>query len=399
MDQTTPATSEVGSALGWQGIWDLTVSFHGKLEKIAPKTANINRIYNVLTHIMIPLDHITFSDQLEFLPTSKQNALKKEWIKFLSITKLDLSNEIESNLAMKTLDDFLSFIWSNGIAGYFSWSYSKNISETANKLDEHNTLFDKFTTYESQAATISARLESISETISKHLTSAEIMNRHLETETTISSSISKELLANQTTINSLIEKLSKELDKSTDNNNKYTSNLAILQEALGKAAGVSLFQTFGLRASELKISKQKWLNYIFLLVLASIFASVYIATNFSGFDKAFLLKLAISLPIIYAIIFCNTQYSHERHLEEVYAYKSNISLSLQAYKEFLDNVISPTVDTEREKHVDFIIQSISQIFTDPTNMQNNKPIANTAILTEALKPAAELLEVLKKIVK
>lgn len=399
MNQTAQVSNEVNTELGWQGIWDLTIALRDKLEKISPKNDEIKRLHNVLEHIMIPLDHITFSDQIEFLPTKKQNALKKEWVKFLSISNFDLSNELELDAAIKTLDNFLSFIWNNGIAGYFSWSYSKTISDTSNELTEHNALFEKFVSYESQASTASARLEAISGDLAKHLTTAEDVSSKLETETDTCSNLSKGLLADQAKLALLMERLGKELNKTTENNNKYASNLALLQESLGKAAGVSLFQTFGLRAQELNTSKQKWLNSIFLLIIASIAASIYIATNFSGLDKSFLIKLSISLPIVYAIIFCNTQYSHERHLEEVYAYKSNISLSLQAYKEFLDNVINLDITEEREKHVDFIIQSISQIFTDPTTSQNNKPGTNTAILTEALKPAAELLDVLKKLVK
>lgn len=46
------------------------------------------------------------------------------------------------------------------------------------------------------------------------------------------------------------------------------------------------------------------------------------------YNAAFYLKLSISIPLIYAIAFCNLQYSLERKLEEEYAFKSSVSSPL-----------------------------------------------------------------------
>jgi hypothetical protein len=64
---------------------------------------------------------------------------------------------------------------------------------------------------------------------------------------------------------------------------------------------------------------------------------------------AFYLKLSLSLPLIYAITFCTVQYSRERKLEEEYAFKSNISVSLDPYRELVEKLVDKQQPQDREK--------------------------------------------------
>ena len=57
------------------------------------------------------------------------------------------------------------------------------------------------------------------------------------------------------------------------------------------------------------------------------------------YNAAFFLKLSISIPLIYGIAFCNVQYARERRLEEEYAFKSNISISLDPYQKLVGGLV------------------------------------------------------------
>jgi len=75
----------------------------------------------------------------------------------------------------------------------------------------------------------------------------------------------------------------------------------------------------------------------------------------------------MSLPLIYAIVFCSTQYTRERKLEEEYAFKSNISISLIPYQELVEKLVAKGKPEDNEKFTTFIIDSINKVFTSPTS--------------------------------
>lgn len=58
------------------------------------------------------------------------------------------------------------------------------------------------------------------------------------------------------------------------------------------------------------------------------------------------------------------QYSHERKLEEEYAFKSNISISLVPYKELIEKVMI-NEPQEKVKFTAFLIEAVDRVFTPP----------------------------------
>ena len=84
------------------------------------------------------------------------------------------------------------------------------------------------------------------------------------------------------------------------------------------------------------------------------------------YNAGFFLKLSISLPIIYTIAFCNLQYSRDRALEEEYAFKSNISISLASYERLVRRVLDTDKPQEVSKYTAFLIGYVNQVFTPPT---------------------------------
>ena len=86
--------------------------------------------------------------------------------------------------------------------------------------------------------------------------------------------------------------------------------------------------------------------------------------------RAEVLRLAALMPGAgcrsIAIAFCNLQYSRERKLEEEYAFKSSVSISLEPYQKLVAALVDKGNPTELSKYTEFIIQSVNRVFTSPT---------------------------------
>lgn len=199
-----------------------------------------------------------------------------------------------------------------------------------------------------------------------------------------------------------------ESNKTETNNliNKLNEIENQIKDQLEKATGFSLFHSFQTRQSKLKESKDKWIYAISFVLAISICLTIFIALTTTSYGIAFYLKLSASIPIVYAITFCSIQYSRERKLEEEYAFKSNISISLIPYKDLVEKLIDSTNPLEREKYTKFIIDSINNVFTSPTDKifeknNNQSPTSESSLkhfsnsIDAIVKPLEPLLKLLK----
>ncbi len=171
-----------------------------------------------------------------------------------------------------------------------------------------------------------------------------------------------------------------------------------IKTQIEKATGYSLFQSFQKRKETLVWSKRLWALALFVLALASIILSKYIIDTTAGIDVAFFLKLSMSIPILYAIGFCTIQYNRERKLEEEYAFKSNISVSLVPYQEFVGKLVDKSQTADREKYATFIIDAITKVFTSPTEKifeSGDKQKGFDKAVKQVLSALEPLLKVLK----
>lgn len=141
-----------------------------------------------------------------------------------------------------------------------------------------------------------------------------------------------------------------------------------IRESIDRATGYSLFHSFQKRQEDLAKAKFVWAIALGVTVLLSIGASgwfIYSLQFVHEYNAAFFMKLSISLPIIYTIAFCNLQYSRERSLEEEYAFKSSISLSLDSYQRLVKTVVDEDKPEELSKYTAFLIESVNRVFTPP----------------------------------
>lgn len=163
----------------------------------------------------------------------------------------------------------------------------------------------------------------------------------------------------------------KAINDNAEKTEKLVSNLQALENQIKvqieKATGFSLFHSFQTRQLELAKSKKFWIYALGGLVLASWGVSIFVISTTSNFDVAFFGKLSMTIPLIYAIFFCTVQYGRERKLEEEYAFKSNISISLVPYQELVEKLVDTKQPGEREKYSAFIIDAITKVYTSPTD--------------------------------
>ncbi len=181
---------------------------------------------------------------------------------------------------------------------------------------------------------------------------------------------------------------------------RLTSELEALEgrirESINRATGFSLFHSFQKRQEELAKAKKGWAIALAVSVSISLAASswfIYSLQFVHEYNAGFFLKLSISLPIIYIIAFCNLQYSRERALEEEYAFKSNISISLDSYERLVRRVLDPSKPEELSKYTAFLIGSVNQVFTPPTAHKTAEGEGKSGDLFEGiLKPLGKFLE-------
>lgn len=181
---------------------------------------------------------------------------------------------------------------------------------------------------------------------------------------------------------------------------RLTENLNELEERISKsierATGYTLFHSFQERQLQLGKEKQFWARCLGGAVGASVLASGWFIRSLpyvKVYNAAFYMKLSISLPIIYAIAFCGLQYSRERRLEEEYAFKSSISISLDPYQRLVKGLVDQDKPDEVAKYTAFVIESINKVFTSPTEPVFAKHEAkDTTSLDKVLKQLRDLLE-------
>jgi hypothetical protein len=178
------------------------------------------------------------------------------------------------------------------------------------------------------------------------------------------------------------------------------------EEQLHTTTAGALSHKFDNRGKDLATAKDVWVTRIQWLIVVAIGWGAFIALSHSQADAQFYLKLTISIPIAYGIAFCTSHYSRDRRLEEEYAFKSSVSLSLESYRILLEKIIREEDAKEREEYTKFVLKTIGQIFSSPTAAVYGDRQSRSArtgmkefrlILKELLKPVEPALSVIDKL--
>jgi hypothetical protein len=202
-------------------------------------------------------------------------------------------------------------------------------------------------------------------------------------------------------IEALEIQLGKRSEETIGENKKRTdeliAELATLKDQvraqIQQATGFTLFGAFQSRQNKIVDSKKWWVVAIAVLVLVSIGVTsliAYEAKFYNAHDFAFWIKLSLTIPLGYAIAFCTVQYGRERRLEEEYAFKASISVSLTPYRELIHSILEKDGAVDKGKYTDFVIESVKNVFTSPTDrvFEGEK---KEGVSLKVLKQTAEVL--------
>lgn len=215
----------------------------------------------------------------------------------------------------------------------------------------------------------------------------------------------KEFFSEITTHKTSIDSTATKADIAIKNNQVETEALILnlselenqIKDQLQKATGHSLFHSFQTRQGLINTSKNFWMYVLAGLLIISAVLTVYLINTISGINTAFFLKLSLSIPLIFAISFATIQYSRERRLEEEYAFKSNISISLIPYQELVEKLVNEADKEQKKEYASFMMNTINKVFTSPTEHIFHEKSSGSLIDTKALKKISEIIESLSKI--
>jgi len=274
-------------------------------------------------------------------------------------------------------------------------------------LESSKTIIEQLTDSEKQAKIIFEAIEDVQKKAGSELTASTESKKSIAIIKDDIEIFFKKILAFQEKIEDVSTKATSTVDDNNEETRKIVLELnrleGLIKDQIEKATGFSLFHSFQTRKYEIEKSKIFWAKTLAVLVVASVVLSLIIGFTSKNIDMWFYIKLSFTFPIIYAIAFVNTQYSRERKLEEDYAFKSNISISLVPYKDLIEKTIDIKEPESRKLYNDFLTQTIGNVFTPPTekatskiNEDPNKVLDNLGKAIETiLKPLQPLLKLLK----
>ncbi|GBE52869.1 hypothetical protein BMS3Bbin14_01347 [bacterium BMS3Bbin14] len=192
----------------------------------------------------------------------------------------------------------------------------------------------------------------------------------------------------------------------TDETNKIIERNKELQaetkDHLLKAVGASLFSAFEKRKKKIEISKWVWAGFTTAAIVAQIFVIIWIANHvqFLATDipfyktPGFLLRVTVSIPIIFFIGYSIHQYAREREYEELYGFKSSLSFSLSPYLDLVRKLKEESDDSNGE-HRQFVIDTIKQIFENPLPSRVESPqkgAPDSNVLKDLLDQIIKIIE-------
>lgn len=223
------------------------------------------------------------------------------------------------------------------------------LASTQTSKQNIDTLYTNIQTAEKNIKTINANIESINKiVIEKH---DSIIKSFDDT---------KAKKAEIDTIKNSVKTLLDTIKDQTDR----------VEDLLQKASAGRLFNTFNIRKKEFTDGARFWGFMVAISVIGLMYIAFILTKNFTALSPSFWFKLSISFPLIYWLLFSAREFTKSKRLEEEYAFKSAISLSLEAYRDLIKNESSLATHVHV---VPFITDAVSKIFSSPSQTISKYP--------------------------
>lgn len=406
-------------------------------KNVREATKDINEIYAVESVI----DEIinTIAEINEFLIINK--GYKSFPYRFLSETFSKLQHQERYLINNTQKKVFTSAMGEQALAGLYDvlWSlktgvsYDENMTQVLASMDlkslskdfenlknKYDALIDSIESAEKNVVKQNDYINRIKNDVDSFYTVAKANKEELDTIHTNIKSLTPEITSNAEKIKTTVANSQKELDGLFDeidnlksdasviiksNENDTSSLLERLQEIekditakLESATGISLFHSFENRKGNIVSSKWVWFWLSIVCSLALCVGGPAIFYKFKDF--ALYIRVGLVFPLFYILGFSTKQYANERRLEEVYALKSNISLSLKAYQEVIkEMMIDKTLDIDVKKEcVDFMVESIRNIFSSPLKEEKKEVDKEVSVLKESTDILSDTLKTVSNFV-
>ena len=193
-------------------------------------------------------------------------------------------------------------------------------------------------------------------------------------------------------------------NKNTESNKKLEEILELSREQLGIISNEKLSNSFDIRSVKLIEEKEEWFKRLLITTLVLVIAIIAVviwqtAAGYSIFEISFLVKLALTSPVIFFEFFISKEYSRSQELLEEYQFKASVARSFEAYKEIIENSFSNKDETGdkgfEEKKLDFILETVRSLYISPMkNINENRE--NKISLKSVKTDLSNILSVLNK---
>ncbi|AIE85636.1 hypothetical protein [Fimbriimonas ginsengisoli] len=172
-----------------------------------------------------------------------------------------------------------------------------------------------------------------------------------------------------------------------------------IEDRLVKATNAGLFHAFDTRRKGLALAV--WLpfavGFLSLIVGGSL---AFRLLNESGtITTLSTAKALVTAPLFYAAFFALRQFTRERRLQEEYAFRSAISVSLEPYRQLIVDHCDMETPEGQKLHNEFIVGQMNRIFDSPTDRVFGEPrfrqVSDTKIISSFLDEVKKMSEIVK----
>lgn len=193
------------------------------------------------------------------------------------------------------------------------------------------------------------------------------------TEITNNASAEQEVISVQTEENKKLTEQLEELIKKVEGLTVEAEN------QLGSISAQVLSVAFENVSNKLEKSVNWWRRAVLIATLLLATAALLVVLwelslgkgDVSFTNSQFLLKLTLTSPFVFLVIFTARQYSREKKLFDEYTFKAAVSLSFEAFRKLIK--LEDSAEGDHAAIVQFMINSITSIYSSPMdNITKNK---------------------------
>lgn len=388
----------------WKMLPNLMVDAHANLTDSKDNTALLSTQISYISTALEDNDLTTWIPELLFIVRYEMHYGFWDRSKTRAHSPSDLNiarSQSEADLLMQTVNQILTEVE----------KIKRNILDNINDFDEFATQ------KEQQFAGLEKTLELASQSLSgvrnaereastsngKISTLLDNADKAIDASRKRINQDRKSFEALQTSVDSVRQTISDEFDQLSQHRIEYDGLVADAREAkthildqeerimtlIGFAADGTLGGVFNKRKKELEQTVLLWIVLSLLSVFGALYWAHYIFTENPikvGNNVNWVLFVANALrtsPAFAFVFYCLARYSRERNIQEEYAHKAAVSMTVTAYADMIGT-------GEVNERVKMIIDTIQRIYAPPTLDKPAKPLSlKSKHLAEATKNVAD----------